>query len=74
MLGKETSCANVLRQSTSKELREAVCVGIIRSEGWKAVKADKAGEELAAWPGHSRPCRSFSIIFISVLRFLNWVK
>ena len=69
--GEETAYANVLKSSISKELREVVYVWIVRSEGRKVVKADKAGEESAAWPGHSRPCRSFSIIFIF---FLNRVK
>lgn len=69
--GEETAYANVLRSIISKELRKAVYVWIVRSEGRKAVKADKAGEELVAWPGHSRPCRSSSIIFIF---FLNRVK
>lgn len=48
--GEETAYANVLRSIISKELRKAVYVWIVRSEGRKAVKADKAGEELVAWP------------------------
>ena len=52
ILGEETACANVLRQNKSRELREEVCVWIIRSEGVEAVKADDTETELAAQLGH----------------------
>lgn len=44
------------RRNWKKILENSMFVRVwITSERWKAVKAGKAGEELAVWPGHLRP-------------------